>query len=384
MEDYMERIFVKKECLNRVGFDRVEFKNIGIGYDLKKLIKISDNDDSIKKLSYYDSNLNYLKIESKNIGRLTVWRQKEGYLQGSLLVNLDFSPTDLFGHNIGNLTLEDLQNAVFHIGEEIYLQYKIELDLSVITFKTCEINFNYFTKEDTAQLQKGLGHLAKEIPYMSINMKIADSRDKSNLDPKTLVAQNKQQKLSFYSKINEIKKKNKSIEVNVVDEDGVIQEGDIFRFELKLKNTAKIKKVLGTAKLFEQDSNRFHSNLSSYIEKNILKTYEKTKNIRKSKLRDIVSKYKNKNRSGKPWINNLLSEILIIEKSLDFDILVNKDELLDVVRDVFYENHNWKRIYSSVKSKLDSYPFTKLEFDRYEMTEAFINELKDQFSSLTK
>ena len=136
--------------------------------------------------------------------------------------------------------------------------------------------------------------------------------------------------------------------------------------------------------MFEQDSNRFHSNLSSYIEKNILKTYEKTKNIRKSKLRDIVSKYKNKNRSGKPWINNLLSEILIIEKSLDFDILVNKDELLDVVRDVFYENHNWKRIYSSVKSKLDSYPFTKLEFDRYEMTEAFINELKDQFSSLTK
>lgn len=380
-----KNIIVRYENFHRIGFDRVNFKNIRvIKYEISHLISLYQNSYGITKISYTTKNLNSIRIERKGIGRLEISRENRHGIDYGLYAKIDFSPTDILGQNIENFSLEELKEVVWKIKKILYEEYKIEIDISNVIFSTCEINYNFLTSEDTRDFEDPLSTLVKFIPYMKICMKIENHKEKNNKGSTTIFIQNQQQKITFYDKSKEIKKKYKNLDIDIVDNSGEMLDGSIYRFELKIKNKNKFKNVFKETELYKMDEEMFYKNLFSYLEKYIFNPFEKQKLICKDLLVQAVNKYKHTDRRGKEWGSFMISDILIQERQLGFQILFDSEELLEIVSKVFYKDNNKGRILKYIKRLLCKETYLYYSNNKKEMVEGLIYSLKDQFKDLIK
>jgi len=68
-----KNILVRYENFHRIGFDRVNFKNIRVTkYEINHLISLYQNSYGITKFSHYGENLKFICIERGGIGRLEI------------------------------------------------------------------------------------------------------------------------------------------------------------------------------------------------------------------------------------------------------------------------------------------------------------------------
>lgn len=242
---------------------------------------------------------------------------------------------------------------------------------------------------EITSLEEGIKQILHNVPYMNTYAEFKDAKDKENKEPRSYVVENKQQKILIYDKTLETKNKNGKKKKNdkenllLVDENGEIFNGSILRIEIKLKNTNKIKSVLGTASIFKLRQDAMLSKLLDYMNKYLFNSYEKAKQSRMTILKSIVRKYKNMNNSGKQWVETMISEILIEEKSKGVHILLGKDELLETIKVVFHEDRNKARKYNNVEKVLNKSPYSRIQNEQQDIIDKLFREIKDQFSSLT-
>lgn len=379
-----KNILVRFEKFNRFGFDRVKFKNIRvIKYDMNYLISLYQKSDEIKKFSYYGNSMNVIRIERKEIGRLEVRRNSYNRDDG-LYAGIDFSPTDFIGQNIENFSLEELKGVVVQIKNILYEDYKIEMDVSNATFGSCEINYNYLTTSDTRDFEDPLSTLIKFIPYMKICMDIEDPKEKEGSGSKTISVQNNQHKIKFYDKSKETEKKHKNKEIVIVDENGEILNGSIYRYEHTIKNTNKFKNIFKETHLFYLNEVAFRKNLFSYLEKNLFNPYEKQNLLCKDLLVKAVKKYRDKDRRGKEWGSLMISDILIQERQLGFQILFDSQDLLEIASEVFYKDKNKGRILKYIKKLFCSEPYLYYSKNKKEKVKNLVCSIKNQFKNLIK
>ena len=390
MEETMEQKILSFERINRIGFDRVRFKNIRvINYDLKHLIQMNHSDPSVKGVVFKDSKLMKIQIESQGLGRVKIIRVYPNYCSDFLAVYLDFSPTDVLGQNIENFDLEEVKFWTFTIFEGIKKKYRIHIDYSNITFNEVEINFNAFVDIDINSLEQGFKQILQNIPYMNTYAEFKNAKDKDNSQPRSLAVENNQQKIVIYDKTNEArnkkgKKKKSEIEKPlVVDENGEIIEGNILRIEIKFKNTKKINSVLSTARILDLNKNAMFEKLYVYLSKNIFNSYEKSKHTRIAIIKKIVVKYKNMNNSGKRWFETMIAEILLEERLKGIQILLDKEELLETVKTVLIDDQNKNRKYASMIKILNTTPYSMIKNEQTNIINKIIEELKSQFLPFT-
>ena len=240
-----KNILVRYEKFQRIGFDRVKFKNVRVTeYEINHLISLYQNSYGITKFSYYRKELKSIRIERGGIGRLEIRRENCCNIDCGLYARIDFSPTDILGQNIENFSLEELKDVVVEIKNILYEDYKIEIDISNVIFNYCEINYNYLTTGNTKDFEDPLRTLVRFIPYMKICIDIENHKEKDGYESKTITAQNQRHKITFYDKLKETKKKHKNKEIVIVDENGEILNGSIYRYEHTIKKQISLKVFL--------------------------------------------------------------------------------------------------------------------------------------------
>lgn len=380
-----KNIVVKYENFHRIGFDRVNFKNIRVTkYEINHLISLHQNSSGITKFSYYGKNLKSIRIKRGKIGRLEIRRENYYNIDCGLYARIDFSPTDILEQNIENFSLEELKNIVVEIKNILYKDYKIEIDISNVIFSNCEINYNYLTTNNTKDFEDPLSTLVKFIPYLKICMDIENRKEKECGGSKTISAQNNQHKITFYDKSKETEQKHKNIELNIVDENGEILDGNIYRCEFKIKNTNKFKNVFEKTSLFNLNEEVFRQKLCLYLEKNLFKPYGKQKLMCRDLLGKAVKKYRDKDRKGKEWGSLMISDILIQERQLGYQIFFDSEDLLEIVNEVFLKDKNKGRILGYVKRLLFEEPYLYYSKGKIKKVDNLIYEIKDQFKDLIK
>lgn len=174
-----KNIMVRYKNFNRLGFDRVKFKNIRVvKYDINMLNDCYHKSYGVAKIEYNSKNLKFLRIVRREIGRLEIRRKNYYNIDNGLYATIDFSSTDILGQNIENFSLEELKEAVWKIKKILYEEYKIEMDISNVIFSTCEINYNYLTTSDTRDFEDPIRTLVRFIPYMKVSMDIENPKEK--------------------------------------------------------------------------------------------------------------------------------------------------------------------------------------------------------------
>ena len=360
-----KNILVRYEKFQRIGFDRVKFKNVRVTeYEINHLISLYQNSYGITKFSYYRKELKSIRIERGGIGRLEIRRENCCNIDCGLYARIDFSPTDILGQNIENFSLEELKDVVVEIKNILYEDYKIEIDISNVIFNYCEINYNYLTTGNTKDFEDPLRTLVRFIPYMKICIDIENHKEKDGYESKTITAQNQRHKITFYDKLKETKKKHKNKEIVIVDENGEILNGSIYRYEHTIKKTDKFKDF--------------------FEETNLFKPYEKQKLMCRDLLVKAVKKYREKDRRGKEWGSLMISDILIQERQLGYQILFDSDDLLEIVSEVFLKDKNKGRILGYIKRLLCKEPYLYYSKNKKEKVENLVYSIKSQFHDLIK
>ncbi|MDU5922578.1 MAG: hypothetical protein E6Z20_05390 [Finegoldia magna] len=380
-----KNILVRYENFNRFGFDRVKFKNIRvIKYDIDTLKDCHHKSYGVAKIRYNSKNLKSLRIERRGIGRLEISREKYYNIDWGLYARIDFSPTDILGQNIENFSLEELKKAVWEIKEILYEDYKIEIDISNVIFSYCEINYNYLTTDNTKDFEDPLRTLVRFIPYMKICIDIENHKEKEGYESKTITVQNQRHKITFYDKSKETEKKHKNKKIVIVDENGEILNGRIYRYEHTIKKTDKFKNVFEETNLFNLNEEVFYQKLFLYLEKNLFKPYEKQKLMCRDLLVKAVKKYREKDRRGKEWGSLMISDILIQERQLGYQILFDSEDLLEIVSEVFLKDKNKGRILGYIKRLLCKEPYLYYSKNKKEKVENLVDSIKSQFQDLIK
>lgn len=380
-----KNIMVRYENFNRLGFDRVKFKNIRvIKYDIDRLKACDQKSSGVTEISFNAKKLKFIRIVRREIGRLEIRRNNYYNIDNGLYATIDFSPTDILGQNIENFSLEELKEAVWKIKKILYEEYKIEMDISNVIFSNCEINYNYLTTSDTRDFEDPIRTLVRFIPYMKVSMDIENPKEKKRDVAKTISVQNNQHKITFYDKTNEIEKKHKNLDIYIVDDNGEILDGNIYRCEFKIKNTYKFKNIFEETNIFNLKEEMFLKNLFSYLEKNIFNPYEKQKLLCRDLLQKVVKKHRDKDRIGKEWGSLMISDILIQERHLSYQIFFDSEELLEILNEVFIRDHNKGRISRNIKGLLSKEPYLYYSKDKIKKVDNLIYGIKDQFSNLIK
>lgn len=380
-----KNILVRYENFHRFGFDRVKFKNIRVTkYEVNYLTSLNQNSYGITKFSYYGKNLKSIRIERGGIGRLEIRRENYYNIDCGLYARIDFSPTDILGQNIENFSLEELKKAVWKIKEILYEEYKIEIEVSDAIFSSCEINYNYLTTWDTRDFEDPLSTMVRFIPYMKIYMDIENHKEKDGYESKTITVQNQRHKITFYDKSKETKKKHKNKEIVIVDESGEILNGSIYRYEHTIKKTDKFKNVFEEKNLFNLNEEVFRQKLFLYLEKNLFKPHEKQKLMCRDLLVKAVKKYRDKDRKGKEWGSLMISDILIQERHLGYQIFFDSEDLLEIVNKVFLKDKKKGRILGYVKRLLFEEPYLYYSKGKNKKVDNLIYGIKDQFKDLIK
>lgn len=380
-----KNILVRYEKFQRIGFDRVKFKNVRVTeYEINHLISLYQNSYGITKFSYYRKELKSIRIERGGIGRLEIRRENCCNIDCGLYARIDFSPTDILGQNIENFSLEELKDVVVEIKNILYEDYKIEIDISNVIFSYCEINYNYLTTGNTKDFEDPLRTLLRFIPYMKICIDIENYKEKDGYESKTITAQNQRHKITFYDKSKETKKKHKNKEIVIVDENGEILNGSIYRYEHTIKKTDKFKDFFEETNLFNLNEEVFRQKLFLYLEKNLFKPYEKQKLMCRDLLVKAVKKYREKDRRGKEWGSLMISDILIQERQLGYQILFDSDDLLEIVSEVFLKDKNKGRILGYIKRLLCKEPYLYYSKNKKEKVENLVYSIKSQFHDLIK
>lgn len=380
-----KNILARYEKFQRIGFDRVKFKNVRVTeYEINHLISLYQNSYGITKFSYYRKELKSIRIEREGIGRLEIRRENCCNIDCGLYARIDFSPTDILGQNIENFSLEELKEAFWKIKEILYEEYKIEIDISSVIFSSCEINYNFLTSGDTRDFEDPLRNIVRFIPYMKACMDIENHKEKNWYGSKTIAVQNNQHKLTFYDKSKETKKKYKNKEIVIVDENGEILDGGIYRCELKIKNTNKFKNVFKETNLLNLNEEVFRKKLFLYLEKILFNPYEKQKLLCRNLLMKVVDKYRDKDRIGREWVSLMIIDILIQERYLGYQILFESEELIEILNEAFLRNHNKGRILRNIKGMLCKEPYLYYSKGKKREVENLIYGIKDQFKDLIK
>jgi|GEM_PF-3535258 hypothetical protein len=380
-----KNILVRYENFNRFGFDRVKFKNIRvIKYDIDTLKDCHHKSYGVAKIRYNSKNLKSLRIERRGIGRLVIRRENSYNIDRGLYARIDFSPTDILGQNIENFSLEELKDVVVEIKNILYEDYKIEIDISNVIFNYCEINYNYLTAGNTKDFEDPLRTLVRFIPYMKICIDIENHKEKDGYESKTITAQNQRHKITFYDKSKETKKKHKNKEIVIVDENGEILNGSIYRYEHTIKKTGKFKNIFEETNLFNLNEEVFRQKLFLYLEKNLFKPYEKQKLMCRNLLMKVVDKYRDKDRIGREWVSLMIIDILIQERYLGYQILFDSEELLEILNEAILRDHNKGRILRNIKGMLCKEPYLYYSKGKKREVDNLIYGIKDQFKDLIK
>ena len=122
--------------------------------------------------------------------------------------------------------------------------------------------------------------------------------------------------------------------------------------------------------------------MKKYLEKNLFKPYEKQKLMCRDLLVKAVKKYREKDRRGKEWGSLMISDILIQERQLGYQILFDSDDLLEIVSEVFLKDKNKGRILGYIKRLLCKEPY--LYYSKKEKVENLVYSIKSQFHDLIK
>ncbi|HGD2109502.1 TPA: hypothetical protein ACH36B_002158 [Streptococcus agalactiae] len=97
-----------------------------------------------------------------------------------------------------------------------------------------------------------------------------------------------------------------------------------------------------------------------------------------------VKKYREKDRRGKEWGSLMISDILIQERQLGYQILFDSDDLLEIVSEVFLKDKNKGRILGYIKRLLCKEPYLYYSKNKKEKVENLVYSIKSQFHDLIK
>lgn len=373
----MKRILLKSEEVNRIGIDKVSLKVIVDRYD--KIFLEKKGLECSERIFIKDQDINShktLKIVDDEIGRFSMGIKKDDNTRKDDVdyAYLSFSPKNIYGQNVKNFSYEELLVAIGRIKKKLYDEYKISLDTEEAIFTSIEINFNYITENNLKDFQRVLGIYKKNIPYMKKHVTTGAKQDKNCDELETLCINNTEQKIIFYDKTNEIKKEDIEIEFDDENYDG--EKTNIIRFENTLKNTRRIESILGTNRVTDMNQEHVEEKFREHVEKLIIKPYESYKNDSRREIKKVLNSYKNEDRTGKSWPTSLIIEVLIKEIKLEYPLVLDKEDLIEVAQEVFCGDPNKTRIIKSINKAFNQVPCSYFDKNERKKFEDFIYYFK--------
>ena len=251
-------------------------------------------------------------------------------IDGHVFSEMELSvPDDEKYHNLNCMRLEEYQLRLEEIKDFLLKEYGIVIRFEDSKFKTMEINKTIILNDEFLKYQRPIKTIMylfpkklrlKEHDYFSEDQN-TEKNFKRSIE--TFMKDSGKQGITikFYDKKKQLESKYK-----------IYLPFECLRFEITLKKPSKIRKNLGTNKVFELTDEKLNLYFRKFIDENIRKPMELYQKQMKSNLRRILKKYYSP--SSHTWSRDILLQISgqELEKGvpLMFDIsnLLNEIDVL--------------------------------------------------------
>lgn len=252
-------------------------------------------------------------------------------IDGHVFSEMELSvPDDDKYHNLNCMSLKEYQIRLQEIKDFLLKEYGIVVRFEDSKFKTMEINKTIILTDEFSKYQRPI----KTIMYLfpgKLRLKENDyfSEDKNTeknfkRSIETFMKDSGKQGITikFYDKKKQLENKYK-----------IYLPFECLRFEITLKKPSKIRKDLGTNKVFELTDEKLNVYFRKFIDENIRKPMELYQKQMKSNLRRILKKYYSP--SSHTWSRDILLQISgqELEKGVPFMFdVINLLNELDVLK----------------------------------------------------
>lgn len=321
-----------------IGMDMIQLYDYGVrDIDLDSLRVLATMTDKVKIISHNGQQGLRVEIyDGEKFAQLVVgqdWYRNDR----RWYVNLTLSPTNVYGHNLYNMSCTDYKKVLPDILEYIKDTYRIDLDSEGVRIKTMEINCNIVLQ------QRYTSYVRVTRLLMSlIEIKCATMHDIN--DGQTLMRKNKSIAVSIYNKTAQLKSKGKC-KKELDDQD----DPDIMRVEIRLLHPQKVEVVFGHNLWEKLDDGAVSEYMCRYMTAHMTEQYLKWCVKREEELVELIIDKKARHKTK--WQEWAIAQIRNESEDKGIPYILDLEQLCDALYRLPDKHHNRAKVRESLLSK---------------------------------
>ena len=320
--------------MHNIGIDKLELYNFDVRLmDLEYIRRMARSTDDIRLI---EANAKQgMRVEIYNgvsFAKLAVGVDQYNK-HGGYYVNLTLTPSNVYGHNLDNMSWTAYDKWLPEVLEDIRDAYRIDLDSRHIKVKAMEINCNIPLEQKYEAYVRTTRLLMSLLPA---GMRQAHDCDGGS----TLLRKNGSMAVTIYNKTAQIRKKHPEL-----DDDA--DEPDTMRIEIRLLKARKVKSAFGGNDWRKLSDEKISQYMCQYMTDKMVSKYEEWYMRRERKLKKLIKEMRAEHKTR--WRGKLMEQVRNESEHLGVPYILDIEQVCQALRKLPDPHGNCARACKSLR-----------------------------------